>query len=970
MPGPWLIAACVTLLGASGALATTASDICSPAANPCVVSTNKFAAPGSTLDFGTRQLDITGSGSLTIQSGLVTIRAGSVRLESHARLVGGVSADGSGANVSITTTGDVRVETGANGDAKLDMSATESPGEIDIVAGGDVVVLGQVNADGTATDGTGGVINITATGNTTISGQVSATGGTAGIGGEITIIAGGTASASGSVRADGGDGGDIEMDSNAGDVGATGTFNASADGTFGDGGSMTMLASRNLSLTGTVSLGGQGNTLDGGGDGGDADIETTTGSITLAGTIDNHGASPDGDAGETDISAGIDYTQFGALTATGNGTDGCGGFVEADVGRLFSMVGSADIDLSGGFCGGDVLVSAGAVTIPSTATIDCDGGDVAGSIEIVAGGDITAAGKLHAVGTGTQAPEGGFISLTGCNVSVPSGALVRTDGGNAKNVLQSSGQLTIGGTVQARTSGENRFEYLVPAKPPIILGTAVVQPTRDCAPAAGCLNPNLVACAAAAVCGNGIKEPGEDCDDGNATPCDGCSPSCHVEGCGNGTIECGEECDDGFANGAPGDPCDASCHVVQAANVVFIPGGKRGGNGCMIEWAIANVATGGFPSTTQTCIDGDPACDADGATDGVCTFHASACLNVTDARLPACHARAISYLKVRRPDPIRPDDATDASNAQQLVGALGGLGLTLRSGDTVLKSGSPDAQHDQCTTAFLQRVPHKPGVSGRRLLSVGATDVFDGRTSNRVKLQCLPNPAVCGNGVVEIGEQCDDGNVIDCDGCSSACKRERCGDAIVQCNEQCDDGASNGTPGDPCSSTCTEAPPTNRIPGGSSSRDCVGEYSLAAGQLLASTKGIPLTKQACVDGDPTCDFDPTPGQCTFHLWVCLGGADPRLDCTADGVTSLAIVRPTPTQTGPAAAALVALQGAVDRIAFPVGPGEVCSPRIDLDLPAGKTKLALKTEATSASGRRDRDGLKLTCAPAGTILKTR
>jgi len=36
-----------------------------------------------------------------------------------------------------------------------------------------------------------------------------------------------------------------------------------------------------------------------------------------------------------------------------------------------------------------------------------------------------------------------------------------------------------------------------------------------------------------------------------------------------------------------------------------------------------------------------------------------------------------------------------------------------------------------------------------------------------------PTPAICGDGVVEPGEECDDGNTSDGDGCSSECRHER-----------------------------------------------------------------------------------------------------------------------------------------------------------------------------------------------------
>ncbi|MBA4336621.1 hypothetical protein C0416_02495 [bacterium] len=62
------------------------------------------------------------------------------------------------------------------------------------------------------------------------------------------------------------------------------------------------------------------------------------------------------------------------------------------------------------------------------------------------------------------------------------------------------------------------------------------------------------------VCGNNIKQFGEQCDDGNITPGDGCSATCQNEPapvCGNNSTETGETCDDG--NTVSGDGCSATC---------------------------------------------------------------------------------------------------------------------------------------------------------------------------------------------------------------------------------------------------------------------------------------------------------------------------------------------------------------------------------------------------------------------------
>ncbi len=65
---------------------------------------------------------------------------------------------------------------------------------------------------------------------------------------------------------------------------------------------------------------------------------------------------------------------------------------------------------------------------------------------------------------------------------------------------------------------------------------------------------------------------------------------------------------------------------------------------------------------------------------------------------------------------------------------------------------------------------------------------------------CTPPPR-CGNGTVEGAEACDDGNLVDGDGCSAACLVEPCGNGALDPTEDCDDG--NHASGDGCSATCT-----------------------------------------------------------------------------------------------------------------------------------------------------------------------
>jgi cysteine-rich repeat protein len=69
---------------------------------------------------------------------------------------------------------------------------------------------------------------------------------------------------------------------------------------------------------------------------------------------------------------------------------------------------------------------------------------------------------------------------------------------------------------------------------------------------------------------------------------------------------------------------------------------------------------------------------------------------------------------------------------------------------------------------------------------------------------CATAPAcrpICGNGRLDPGEQCDDGNTVNGDGCEASCTLPACGNHILDPGEQCDDG--NSSDGDGCDANCT-----------------------------------------------------------------------------------------------------------------------------------------------------------------------
>jgi cysteine-rich repeat protein len=108
----------------------------------------------------------------------------------------------------------------------------------------------------------------------------------------------------------------------------------------------------------------------------------------------------------------------------------------------------------------------------------------------------------------------------------------------------------------------------------------------------------------------------------------------------------------------------------------------------------------------------------------------------------------------------------------------------------------------------------------------------------------------CGNGTVDAGEQCDDGNDVGGDGCSTTCELEGvCGDGTVTAGEQCDDGNAAG--GDGCSATCHVEECGNHVvdPG----EECDDGNGVSGDGCSATCEHEPLCGDAILDDGEDCD---------------------------------------------------------------------------------------------------------------------
>lgn len=930
LPTALLILATVDL-----ATATVPADLCT--GNPCVVTKALTIAAGSDLEFGSVALHLAPTAALTVGSGPernLVLRAGAIILQPGAAILGG----GDDASVTLRATrGPIDVQRTGSTAARIDVGANQA-GSITLDATGDVTIAGTVEARGIGRDAEAGAIDVST---------------------------GGTLSVTGSVL-------------------------ASATTSGAAGGTVSLDAASSLSVAGTLSVAGAGF------GGGDLTLSSSSGSITLAGTADLGGGGPDGSGGSFEASApGGDIVLNGTLTGTGatGAQEACGDGASllVDAGRDVALGGTVDVSAGTHCLGGEVVVAAaGEIRQPTGAVLrargpgafggggrleiaagtravlrDVDLGSpgAGGTLDAVAPQSIDVRGALDASASGASG-VGGTITLQSCAVNVARTGSLDTRGplprdGFAGNTIRASGALTVAGTVRAGV--QNRFVHK--GAPPVVSGTVT--------PAAiVLLDATLPDCPRTPACGDGVLDAGEACDDGNTVSCDGCSASCTRSDatCGDGVPECGEPCDDG--NLTDGDGCESDCTRTPPSGV-RVRGVPLAESGCLAQWALALPAPAldpdsGLPSQRQTCQDGDPGCDADQRIDGVCTVAASVCLKVPDPALPSCAPHSVKLLGLDRPKPDEGADAVDRANAEELLAGLGALGVKLRSGTTLVRSGAPVLADDTCTGPLLLRVPHAAGTADERTFRISArAHGAPQMRRNGLTIVCESAAATCGDGVQQSGEECDDGNTDSCDGCSAACANEGCGNGVVECTEECDEGAANGRDDGACTATCERRTPELRIPGGGARReDCTFEWSaLGAGDAFARDRnGLPRGTFLCADGDPSCDLDPRAGTCRVRIWGCFGAADERLGCGARAASGVQVRSPAANvRRAPEVAARAAMLGAFAGMTFPSGPGERCTAPIELDVPVRQAWLDLKVEIPIAGApAADRDALRIRC----------
>ncbi len=273
-------------------------------------------------------------------------------------------------------------------------------------------------------------------------------------------------------------------------------------------------------------------------------------------------------------------------------------------------------------------------------------------------------------------------------------------------------------------------------------------------------------------CGDGIQDEGEECDDGNNEPDDGCDPNCALEPrCGDGAQDEGEECDDG--NNEPDDGCASNCILEPYC-----------GDGTLDEG--------------EECDDGNSnrgdGCSADCVIEPGCldSFESN------NTREDAALLETGEHLEL-----LICEGDRDWYRFEMGPGCLASIDLSFThdEGDVDAQLRWEDETVDSSTSSDdNEHLEHSSGQQSKTLFLEIYGYNLPAPYSINFSLECgFP---YCGDGTQDEGEECDDGNNEPGDGCAPNCTLEPiCGDGLRERGEECDD--SNTEPGDGCGADCT-----------------------------------------------------------------------------------------------------------------------------------------------------------------------
>ncbi|MDB4983749.1 MAG: hypothetical protein JWM82_4501 [Myxococcales bacterium] len=294
--------------------------------------------------------------------------------------------------------------------------------------------------------------------------------------------------------------------------------------------------------TGDAGHGGQGATAGQGGDNGAAG---TTGAAGSSNPFEH----PDADAGAVDEDASCGGDACGAADVTEQqavcGDGKIGGDEKCDDGN---MVGGDGCSAS---CQPEADFACPAPGVKCVSTVKCNDRKVTGNEQCDDGNNTAGDGCSP-----TCTLECGWT----CTVGGGCRAALCGDGKLAGNEQCDDGKTTPGDGCSATCTLEGK-----PAA--VAEGWACTSPKL----ASGCVGPTICT---TTVCGNGMREGSEQCDDGNQVTGDHCTPFCRLEpvcpatggpcttACGDGLLlpvdkSNGQDCDDG--NTVDGDGCSGKC---------------------------------------------------------------------------------------------------------------------------------------------------------------------------------------------------------------------------------------------------------------------------------------------------------------------------------------------------------------------------------------------------------------------------